>query len=156
MPELRLQPTDITELVAASVDSIRPVAASRGLDIRAGLEPGLIARADEPRLRQALENLLSNAIKYSKSTGAIAVTVSRDQDHVIVSIADEGVGMTPQDQRQVFDRFFRSDSARLGAIQGIGIGLSLVKEIVEAHHGTIDIASEAGSGTTITVTLPAV
>lgn len=155
MPDLELRPTDITTLVAASVDSIRPMAQARSLDIHAVLEPGVFAIADEPRLRQAIENLLSNAIKYSKTTGAIAVSVSLQQESVVVSIADEGVGMTPQDQRQVFDRFFRSDSTRLGAIQGIGIGLSLVKEIVEAHNGTIEIASESGSGTTITVTLPA-
>jgi signal transduction histidine kinase len=114
-------------------------------------------RMDAAKIQQALLNVLSNAFKYSPQGGDVEVRVWRDRqenhDHLRVAVKDRGIGMTPEQTARVFERFFRADPS--GNIPGTGLGMSLVKEILEFHGGGVDVESEAGSGTTVTLWLPA-
>lgn len=107
---------------------------------------------DEKLLRQFLTNLLSNAIKYSPQGGNIHFDLKCDRDRAIVCIRDQGIGIPPEDQAQLFDAFYRSRN--VGTISGTGLGLTIAKKCVELHSGQIAVESEVGVGTTFTITLP--
>ena len=117
-----------------------------------------IVEVDTALLRQAITNVLSNAYKYSRGQGAIRLTLPvRNQGgerQVGVRVVDEGIGMTPEQLGRLFERFYRADPS--GAIPGTGLGLTLVKEITEAMHGSVDVVSEVGRGTAVTLWFPAV
>lgn len=108
--------------------------------------------ADRQRLRQVLDNLLSNALKYSRS-GTITVNLSAVPGSVRLTVRDEGIGMTAEQVAQACERFYRADASDT-AIGGVGLGLAIVRNVVEAHHGTLAFDSHPGTGTTVTVTLP--
>ena len=107
---------------------------------------------DEKLLRSILANLLSNAIKYSPHGGTVALALAFQPDAVILRVQDQGIGILPEDQKQLFEPFHRGKNVR--TIPGTGLGLMVVKKCVDLHHGTIHITSELGSGTTCIVTLP--
>ncbi len=113
-----------------------------------------VVQADETRLRQVLDNLVSNAIKYSPAGGTITVGASLDPVHVTVYVRDQGVGVSEREQEHLFERFYRAEGALSRAIKGTGLGLYLVKAIVEAHGGKIAVSSKPGSGSTFYFTLP--
>jgi two-component system heavy metal sensor histidine kinase CusS len=104
--------------------------------------------------RRMLSNLISNAVKYTPANGIIMVTVSEDDEHAIICVEDNGIGVAPQHLAKLFDRFYRVDDSRSAQISGTGLGLAIVKSIVDLHHGTITINSEVGVGTKIIITLP--
>ena len=108
---------------------------------------------DQGRMQQVLENLLSNAVKYSPDGGDITVSLTLGQQSAVVAVADQGIGMTLEQQEHVFERFYRVDHSD-AAIRGVGLGLSIVKYIVEAHGGSVGIESQLGHGTSVVVTLP--
>jgi signal transduction histidine kinase len=99
-------------------------------------------------------NLLSNASKYTPAGGRIDVDVDVDRGRVRISVADTGIGIPPEEVPNLFTRFFRASTARKNAISGNGLGLAIVKSIVERHGGEVAVASEPGTGSTFTVTLP--
>jgi signal transduction histidine kinase len=101
-----------------------------------------------------LDNLISNALKFTRDGGEVNVTVGVAGNSVVVTVSDTGLGMSPEDQRHIFERFFRAEVASDRAIQGLGLGLTIVKAIVDAHGGTIAVQSEPGRGTIVTVSLP--
>ncbi|WP_347861047.1 HAMP domain-containing sensor histidine kinase [Salimicrobium sp. PL1-032A] len=105
-------------------------------------------------LHTVWDNLISNAIKYSEPGAAIHVSLENRFDGVIVSVADEGIGMTDTEISQAFERFYRADPARARTTEGTGLGLAVVNEIADLHGGTIHVSSEPGDGTTVTVVLP--
>lgn len=107
---------------------------------------------DEKLLWHLLNNLLSNAIKYSPQGGLIEVRVCRQQENICLQVEDRGIGISPEDQRKLFKPFFRA--ANVGTIPGTGLGLAIVQRSVELHHGTLQVESTLGEGTTFTVTLP--
>ncbi len=109
--------------------------------------------ADRNKLEQVLENLISNAVKFSPPGSVIKVVGRVTEDCFQLSVTDEGIGMTPEQVKQVFDKFYRVDASST-APEGLGLGLSIVKHIIEAHGGEILIESEYGKGTTVTFTLP--
>lgn len=109
--------------------------------------------ADQGRIRQVLNNLISNAFKYSPKGGLIKVTVSGHNGFCRISVADEGVGMTAEQVEHIFDRFYRADSSNT-AVQGVGLGMSIVRHIVQAHQGKILVESQPGRGTAVHVDLP--
>jgi signal transduction histidine kinase len=110
------------------------------------------ASFDETLLRQILTNLLSNALKYSPSDRAVRFKIQSQPEAVIFQVQDEGIGISTQDQEQLFNSFYRASN--VGSTPGTGLGLAIVKQAVERHGGTIAIASEINVGTTFTVTLP--
>ena len=102
---------------------------------------------------QAIDNLISNAIKFTPENGRVDVTLAQDE-RVTLTVADTGMGMTPADVDRLFERFFRTDSAQAEQIQGSGLGLPIVKAIVDAHDGTITVTSEPRVGTSFVISLP--
>lgn len=112
----------------------------------------LIITADQRLLRQIITNLLPNAIKYSPGSGLGAVTIQRAEDHVTLTISDQGIGIPEKDQAHLFSLFHRRANAE--RIAGTGLGLIIVKEAVEAHAGTIHVESQEGVGTRFMVPLP--
>ena len=119
-----------------------------------GLSEPVTIAGDDMRLRELLLNLLDNAIKYSPQGGRVEMSLVKQASAARLSIADEGIGLSREEQTHIFDRFYRTDAARAHTKKGTGLGLAICKWIVDAHHGTIDVQSEPGKGSVFTVTLP--
>ena len=109
---------------------------------------------DTDKMTQVIDNLMNNAIKYSPDGGTITVRLFRSREHVLISIADQGLGIPRADLAKVFDRFYRVDKARSRQQGGTGLGLAISKEIVEAHRGRIWVNSTEGRGSTFYISLP--
>ena len=109
---------------------------------------------DRQNLSQLLDNLIDNAIKYTPNDGSITVKVSKDDENAILQVTDTGIGISPQFQQRVFERFYRVDKARSQSLGGTGLGLSIAKNIAEKHGGSIDVKSQLGSGSSFTIKLP--
>lgn len=143
-------------LIHQVVSELRVAGDSRRISLEGLPEQPIRVSVDAAQFAQALTNVLTNAYKYSPDGGAILLTVEdRVQDgvrQVGVRVRDEGIGMTPAQRRRIFERFYRADPS--GAIPGTGLGMSLVKEIIELHGGSAEVESESGVGTTVTVWLP--
>jgi len=112
--------------------------------------------ADEERLREVYDNLLDNAVKYSAKGGEIHLGAERRDGEIMLSVSDNGVGISPEDLPRIFERFYRADKARSRELGGTGLGLSIVKHIAQLHGGRVDATSQLRKGTTIRVILPAV
>ncbi len=151
---LDLEPTDLARLLEGTLEQFRK--AARAADVVLGVEatPPAWATVDRALIEQAFENVVSNAIKYTDSGGHVTISLTRTESQVLVTVVDDGIGMTPDEVSRAFDTFWRSDTARHRAIQGIGIGLGLVRNIITAHRGTIEIISTPGRGTTVHVAIP--
>ncbi|EPE60382.1 his Kinase A domain protein [Exiguobacterium sp. S17] len=116
----------------------------------------ILVSGDRAQLRQVFSNILNNAIKYSPDGGSIAVNVSGEGDIIRVAIEDEGIGVSTEDTKRLFEKFYRVQNEQSRNIGGTGLGLAICKEIIESHGGTISVRSEPEQGTTIIVELPAV
>jgi signal transduction histidine kinase len=110
---------------------------------------------DEDRINEVLGNLLSNAFKFTPRGGKVALSVGSDENRVVITVADTGAGIAPEQLPHIFDKFFQADNQAQAATKGTGLGLAIAKEIVEAHGGKITVESRVGEGTTFVVTLPA-
>ncbi len=151
--ELERTPVDLGQLVAERVESIRPAAQKRSVDVQSQVfNASAPLWADPSRLAQVVDNLLSNAVKFTPEGGDVFVTVGTSSEMMHLEVRDTGVGIPEEEARRLFERFFRASTAQ--HIQGTGLGLSIVKSIVEAHDGTISVDSTVGVGTTVTVDLP--
>lgn len=115
---------------------------------------GVVFRADETHLQNAICNLIDNAIKYSDSTPEIIFNVAHNNDCLEFVVADNGIGMDRETQKRVFDKFYRVQSGNIHKVKGFGIGLSYVKAIVDAHGGEIMLKSQINKGTTVTISIP--
>lgn len=144
---------DLAVVIHDSIDAIRLQADAAGVDIRCISHPTM-AEVDGAAIRQVLDNVLSNAIKFSKENGSVIVTLDSDTESALISVSDNGIGITADDQRQMFDRFFRARSSRVDAIAGTGLGLAIAKSLVDAHGGRIEVESALGEGATVSVVLP--
>ncbi|MBP2267137.1 signal transduction histidine kinase [Pseudarthrobacter sp. PvP004] len=155
--QIVIQPhaVDVAELVRGSVNSAEPRAAKAGIRLSMDIPEALEAHVDSSRIAQVLDNLVSNAIKYSPDGGDVEVAAWEDQDFVFCRVTDTGMGMNEEEQAEAFTKFFRAGGVRNSTIPGVGLGLPISKAIVEAHGGTIMVASEPGQGTTFTVKIPA-
>ncbi len=151
----RFEPHDCTELVRSVVDDFRPEAAASGHAIDFRGNGTLPLAIDEEALSRAVRNLLDNAVKYSPEPRPIEVVVSRLDGAVVIAVKDRGIGIPAQEQGAIFSKFHRGEQARTRGIKGTGIGLAMVDEIVRAHQGRIEVASEPGHGSTFTIVLPA-
>lgn len=126
----------------------------RDIRVTLGTVVPVTVAGDELRLRELLLNLLDNAVKYSHSSGTIGVSLLRDGSYARLSVKDHGIGIPPDVQARIFDRFYRTEAAREHARQGTGLGLSISRWIAGAHHGRIEVQSIEGSGSTFTLVLP--
>jgi PAS domain S-box-containing protein len=149
---VRKAPVDLTNIVSEVVELMQGQARERSIELTSDLEPGIpVIVGDHDRLMQVLSNLLGNAIKFTPEGGNIRVRVARNDDQVLVSVADTGIGISATDLPHVFDRFWRADGS---SAKGAGLGLSIASGIIEAHGGKIWAESELGVGTTVTFALP--
>ena len=151
--QLQREPVDLAAVVDRAVDLYKEVAESKGvaLVLEAASNP-VVVLGDHSRLQQVAANLIDNAIKYTPSGGTVAVSVHREAV-ARLQVRDTGVGIPPDELPRIWDRLFRGDRSR--AERGLGLGLSLVKAIVEAHGGRVGLTSAVGQGSTFSVTLPA-
>jgi len=151
--QLRRSPVSLTAVVARAVDLYRLVAEAKGVVLASpDAADDFVVEADPTRIRQAAANLIDNAVKYTPAGGRVDVEVGGDEHRARVTVRDTGPGIRPDEQARIFERLFRGDASR--AERGLGLGLSLVKAIVEAHGGTIEIWSEPGAGSAFTMSLP--
>lgn len=150
---LQCEVLDVAALVETSVEQVAPLAAERGVTLETAGPPTTV-HADATLLVQLLLNLLDNALRHTPSGGSIEVTWAVQAGTLQLSVRDTGSGIAPEHLPRVFERFYRAGQARERAAGGVGIGLAICRWIVEAHGGTISIASTLGQGTTVLVTLP--
>jgi heavy metal sensor kinase len=143
---------DFSKTISDCLELVQPLAGERNVKISIEAEPLKIS-GDSERLAQVVTNLLTNAIQYSKSGGEVRVKLESQNSLAVLTVADTGHGIAPEDLPRVFGRFFRADESRTGA-DNAGLGLAISKAIVEAHGGTIEVASRENTGTTFTVRLP--
>jgi two-component system phosphate regulon sensor histidine kinase PhoR len=146
---------DMTAMVDGAVRAAAARAEERGLALHARVEPAVLVDGDAGRLVQVVDALLSNALAFTPS-GRIDVVLAREGEDAVLSVVDTGVGLSEEDQRHAFDRFFRAQSARDGAVPGLGLGLSIADRTVAAHGGRLRIASRLGHGTRVVASVPAI
>jgi len=146
---------DLTKVIDFSCSTIEPLAREHEIQMEVQLpsDPVWISGVED-KLNQLFDNLLTNAIKYNRQGGKIGVTLHQDPEYAYAQITDTGVGISHQSLKEVFTRHFQEKTKPLGNAKGLGIGLSLVQEIVNLHQGKIHLDSELGKGTTFTVLLP--
>jgi signal transduction histidine kinase len=147
-------PVDLAAVVHESVESARPLAEEKGVALVADLRPAGLAAGDQVRLAQVVDNLVANALKFTPSSGRVDVRVGSRDDVAVVVVRDTGVGIPAADHARLFQRFFRASNAAERETPGVGLGLTIVRAIVEAHGGSIQVASREGEGATFTVELP--
>jgi PAS domain S-box-containing protein len=147
-------PLDIGALIWRVAEEVRPTLVQHTLTCSFPNTP-LMIEGDELRLEQVLQNLLSNAVKYSPGGGPITVRAAQQGEQVWVAVADQGIGIPPANLPRLFERFYRADNVDPHQISGMGIGLHVVRAIVELHGGHVDVVSAEAGGTTFTVYLPA-
>jgi PAS domain S-box-containing protein len=145
---------DAATIVWECAEACAPAAAARGVQLDCVAEPGLLMTGDPGRIGQVIDNLVSNALKFTPSGGRVELVAREHGAGVRIEVADTGMGIPPEEQDRLFDRFFRTARVQSEAIVGAGLGLSIAKAIVEAHNGHIFFRSVAGEGTTFTVFLP--
>lgn len=156
---LRITTFDVEELIAGCVRLHAPVAAERGIKIIQELSPSIPPlAADAQLLAQAVNNLLSNAVKYSAADSEMSVDVSvkaeSDGLRVCIEVRDQGAGIPPEERERIFEKFYRLERDAASGVVGTGLGLPLVKEIVEKHGGRVQVESAPGLGSTFTIQLP--
>ncbi len=154
-PQLLLDDVDVGRVVGESVERLRPFAERQGITLRTEVEARLPPiRGEAQRLGQVVTNLVHNAIKFSSSGSEVAASVAYEAGAVVVRVVDHGIGIDPDDQRRIFERFYKADRTRTRG-GGTGLGLAIVRHIVEGHGGTIRVESTLGRGSTFIVTIPA-
>jgi len=151
---LERERTDIAALVRQSIEEARPAIEGAELTLATRLPEHLVVTVDPQRFSQVVDNLLSNAVKYTPAGGRIEVDLSITHDRLELVVLDTGIGISMRDRTHVFSRFFRASHANRQSIQGIGLGLSITKAIVDSHGGRIEVESEEGRGSTFRVRLP--
>ncbi len=154
---LRRQPLDIREPLHAAVDAAHDRALEKKVNISLDVTPeldGVLVLADKDSMFMVFSNLIDNAVKYTQGPGHVIVTAAKQDSAVRVIVRDTGIGLSPDERDNIFDEFFRAKNEYTVHVPGTGLGLSLVKRLVEMHHGHIDVESERGKGSAFTVSLP--
>jgi signal transduction histidine kinase len=149
---LERSPSDLVD-IARQLASMHQAAAEHHQIVVETAAPEVVGEWDSRRLQRAVENLLSNAIKYSPDGGEVTIRIHQEADTAVLAVLDHGMGIPTADLPQVFDRFRRGTNV-LGRIEGTGIGLAAAAQIVQEHGGSIDLQSQEGEGTTVTIRLP--
>lgn len=151
---MELRGTDLAAIAADTVAEMRPEAQRKNISLVLSSDDAPTFAADPTRIAQLLGNLISNAVKFTPEGGRIEVSARTDGDRAVLAVTDTGIGIPATDQERIFERFFRSASATRQVIPGTGLGLTITKAIVDAHHGTITVHSQEGEGAAFTVRLP--
>jgi signal transduction histidine kinase len=144
----------VPHLISVVAESLSPLADSAGVALRTSVVPGPQLEADAMRIEQVLSNLVTNAIKYTPPGGSVDIEAKPLDDAWQFTVTDTGIGIPAEEQHNLFERFFRASNTKDLRIPGTGLGLVICKFIVEFHGGTIDVESEVGRGTVVTVSIP--
>ena len=147
-------PIDLAEIVREAAASATPEAASRGIAFQVSAAGDARLHGDRIAIVRTVDNLVSNAIKYSGSGREVRLATAREDGWVVLTVSDDGIGMSPGDVESVFTRFHRSSAAKVAGIPGIGLGMALAHEVAEQHGGRLECVSQLGVGTTFTLRLP--
>lgn len=153
--KLNIEEINVSELTSIAIQAHEDTAAERGINIHADIQPDIIAQVDESMFIRIWNNLISNSIKYGKDNGYIKIKLSVDDKIMAGSLCDNGIGISKENLPKIWNRFYQADPSRSDNT-GAGLGLSMVKWIVEAHGGTIDAMSTLGEGTEIKFTIPVI
>lgn len=145
---------DLVEVAAEVLERVQPLAQRRGVSMEAGLPAVARVIGNHAQLLSLLRNLLENGVKYSDAGGSVQLDIAKNGDEMVVRVADRGIGIPQRDHDRVFERFYRVDRARARDTGGSGLGLSIVRNVVQGHRGSVELASQEGEGTTVTVRLP--
>ena len=151
---LQMAEIDLEEVARPIVQSFVPQASGKSVNIELRSVRPAIVEADEQRLSQVFVNLIDNALRFTPAGGSVTVTLDVEDGHALVCVTDTGMGIPYKDLPFVFERFYVADRSRTRGVSGAGLGLSIVKQIVEAHHGSVSVESTLGSGTTFIVRIP--
>ena len=152
--EMHLEDMDLSECMQETVHSLQPMAESRNQTLQMKVSPGVRITADPNKVPQIIYNLVENALKYSNDGGRVQVGLSVRDKNAVITVRDNGVGISKDDQAHVFERFYRVDKARSRETGGTGLGLSIVSQFVKLHHGEITLESTPGKGSIFRVLLP--
>ncbi len=149
---LNLEQVNLPEILASVIELYSYVAEDKQVAVESDYPPELYLTGDGKRLQQALANLLDNAIKYTPAGGRVTIQASDNSGRVVIRVKDSGPGIAPSEIPRIWDRLYRGDKSR--SQRGLGLGLSLVKAIIAAHHGQVEVASQPGAGSEFSVYLP--
>lgn len=154
--DLEMAPCNLIQVIEETIRDAQPQAQEKLQELR-WKSPGTLplVRGNSRTLRQVMDNLLSNAIKYTREGGWIEVSASHENGYIVVRVADNGIGIPPEEQPYIFDRFYRVKSDETADIRGTGLGLSIVKVVIEKHNGRVWVESKPGVGSTFSFVLPA-
>ncbi|MGP4062554.1 two-component system histidine kinase PnpS [Halobacillus sp. H74] len=151
---LNVEQIDIQSLLRDLLPIVKQHADHKNVDLYMDIEGSTVIQGDSSRLKQVFMNLLANAINYTSDHGEVSLTFEESENHIMVSITDNGVGIPEEEISRIFERFYRVDKARSRNSGGTGLGLAIVKHIVEAHQGTIHVESVLERGTTFHIEIP--
>jgi signal transduction histidine kinase len=155
--KVNMEITDINvkELIDSLIVSMKPLTKGKSLKLQASkIDDSIVIRGDYSKVRRVFLNIVSNAIKFTKK-GSIRISCRQTQNQVLVAVTDTGIGIRQSEKDIIFEKFRQIDYSSRREYDGIGLGLSIVKELVEMHHGEIKIDSQYGKGSTFTVIFPA-
>lgn len=151
---MKEEKVNVGQLIAGIVATHEMFVADSGLTLNYNAQPDVIVLGDPDMIRQATANLISNAVRYTKEGGRIDVTVGKGDLMASIAVKDTGIGLSPEEARMVFSRFWRADAGRNRDVGGLGVGLAVVKEIVDRHGGWVQVEGEKGKGACFTIFLP--
>ncbi len=153
--QIRTGPVSISKIGHFAVQAARASAQDVGLSLIEEIPEGLpLVQGDMRRLGQVLDNLIQNAIKFTDPGGSITVRMTEEEEHILIEVEDNGIGIPPDELDRIFDRFYQVNGATTRHFSGTGLGLAIVKQIVEAHGGQVGVRSTAGKGSTFYFTIP--
>jgi signal transduction histidine kinase len=152
---LERERVDLAGLCKMAVETVQPRAAEKSQKLETDIAPTTaFVFGDARRLRESVEHVLSNAIAYTDKRGRVRLEASGDEEKAVIRITDNGTGISEEDIPHVFDRFARIDEAGVRGEAALGLGLPLTRQFIEAHGGTVELRSEKGKGTSVTLTIP--
>lgn len=153
-PTQKLLPVDVSKIVQMAIDTNRPYAIQKDVDIYLNNKSAVMMKADAGEIEIIMNNLISNAVKYNRTGGRVDCFIEKLPEAVRISVSDTGIGMTEEETQKIFEDFVRIRNQQTRDITGSGLGLSIVKKIVDMYKGIVDVQSTPGKGTTFTITLP--
>ncbi|MEU8664973.1 sensor histidine kinase, partial [Actinoplanes philippinensis] len=149
------EPVSLDWVFAEVIDRTRTTASAKNIEVSYEGPKGVMAYGNDSQFATAVTNLVENAIAYSGENTTVSLTMRNSDDWIEIDVADQGIGIAPQDVERVFERFYRADQARSRSTGGTGLGLAIVKHIATNHGGRVDVTSSLGDGSTFTLRLPA-
>ena len=151
---MNISSVNVNEMLEIVLKRLKPIAEAKNIELVFESFRPVIADVDQIKFASVATNLVENAIKYNNTDGTVTASLNSDHQYFYLKVTDTGIGISEEDQKRVFDRFYRVDKARSRETGGTGLGLAITKDIVLKHHGSIKIHSKEGEGTTFTVRIP--